>query len=45
MLNKLNEFRPCSKPMGVETDNNNVNRRFAGSELNPPTAVGDDETK
>jgi hypothetical protein len=31
--------------MEMEVNNNNVNRRFAGSELNSPIAVGDDETK
>jgi large subunit ribosomal protein L7/L12 len=32
-------------PTGRETNNNNVNRRFAGSELNPSVAADDDETK
>jgi hypothetical protein len=31
--------------MGMGINNNNVNRRFAGSELNPFMAVDDDETK
>jgi len=30
---------------GTEINNNNVNRRFAGSELKPSVATGDDETK
>jgi hypothetical protein len=30
--------------MGIDK-NNNVNRRFAGRELNASMAVGDDETK
>jgi hypothetical protein len=30
--------------MGIN-NNNNVNRRFAGRELNASMAVGDDETK
>jgi hypothetical protein len=29
----------------MEANNNNVNRRFAGSDLNPSMAVDDDETK
>jgi hypothetical protein len=28
-----------------KTDNNNVNRRLAGSELKPSVAMDDDETK
>jgi hypothetical protein len=31
--------------MGMGRNNNNVNRRFAGRELNASMAVGDDETK
>jgi large subunit ribosomal protein L7/L12 len=31
-------------PLGIH-NNNNVNRRFAGRELKPPLALGDDETK
>jgi hypothetical protein len=31
--------------MGMGTNNNNVNRRFAGRELNASMAVGDDETQ
>jgi len=29
----------------VKINNNNVNRRFAGSKLNTLVAAGDDETK
>ncbi len=31
--------------MEMGTNNNNVNRRFAGCELNASMAVGDDETQ
>ena len=31
--------------MGMGINNNNVNRRFAGRELNASMAVDDDETK
>ena len=42
----LNNFIPGLKPTGVGNQtNNNVNRRFAGSELNPSMAMGDDETQ
>jgi hypothetical protein len=37
-------FSPA-KPAGLEINNNNVNRRFAGRKLNPSVATGDDETK
>ena len=40
------QFHPRLSRAGMGTNNNNnVNRRFAGSELNPSVAVGDDETK
>lgn len=33
------------KPIGVGINKNNVNRRFAGRELNSSVAAGDDETQ
>jgi len=41
----LNTFFPVFKPAGAKINNNNVNRRFAGSKLNTLVAAGDDETK
>ena len=38
-------FIPVLSRRGWEQTNNNVNRRFAGSELNPSMAMDDDETK
>jgi len=32
------------KPIRVETNKNNVNRRFTGSKLKPLMAMDDDET-
>ena len=39
------DFISVLSQRGWEETNNNVNRRFAGSELNPFITVDDDETK
>ena len=38
------QFSPVHTGPAEQTDNNNVNRRFAGRELKPAVAAADDET-